>query len=73
MGKLKKREIIILAIAGLFVLYAGYEFLIARPADKKVQTSANVDSAKKNTSLSELTNELSKDKLTDFDMYVVKK
>jgi len=47
MGKLKKREIIILAIAGLFVLYAGYEFLIARPADKKVQTSANVDSAKK--------------------------
>lgn len=73
MGKLKKREIIILAIAGLFVLYAGYEFLIARPADKKVETSANVDSAKKNTSLSELTNELSKDKLTDFDMYVVKK
>ncbi|KUG22453.1 hypothetical protein ASZ90_007770 [hydrocarbon metagenome] len=73
MGNFKKREIIILAIATVFVLYAGYEFLIARPADKKVQTSANVDPAKKNTSLSDLTNELSKDKLSDLDAYMVKK
>jgi hypothetical protein len=73
MGKLKKREIIILVIAALFVLYAGYEFLIARPADKKVQTSANADSAKKNTSISERTSELSKDKLKDFDVYVIRK
>lgn len=73
MGKLKKREIIILAIAAVFVLYAGYEFLIARPADKKVQPSTNVDSAKKSTSLGDLTNELSKDKLSDLDTYMVKK
>lgn len=73
MGKLKKREIIILAIAAVFVLYAGYEFLIARPADKKIQTSANVDAAKKNSSLSDLTNELSKDKLSDLDAYMVKR
>lgn len=73
MGNLKKREIIILVIAALFVLYAGYEYLIARPASKKVETSANVDSVKKNTSINELTNDLSKDKLTDFDAYVVRK
>jgi len=74
MGKLKKREIIILVIAALFVLYAGYEYLIARPASKKVETSAaNVDSVKKNTSISKLTNDLSKDKLNDFDAYVIRK
>jgi len=73
MGKLKKREIIILVIAALFVLYAGYEYLIARPASKKVETSANVDSVKKNASISELTNDLSKDKLTDFDTYAIRK
>jgi hypothetical protein len=73
MGKLKKREIIILVIAALFVLYAGYEYLIARPASKKVETGANVDSVKKNASISELTNDLSKDKLTDFDTYAIRK
>jgi hypothetical protein len=73
MGKLKKREIIILVIAALFVLYAGYEYLIARPSSKKVETSANVDSVKKNTSINELTNDLSKDKLNDFDAYVIRK
>lgn len=73
MGNLKKREIIILVIAALFVLYAGYEYLIARPASKKVETSANVDSVKKNTSISELTNDLGKDKLTDFDAYAIKR
>lgn len=70
---LKKREIIILAIAALFVLYAGYEFLIARPADKKVQASANVDSAKKSTSLTDMTSDLSKDSLSDLDIYMVRK
>ena len=41
MAKLKKREIIILAIAALFVLYAVYVYLIAdRLPSKKVKTSA---------------------------------
>ena len=40
MANLQKREIIILVIAALcVVLYVGYEFLIARPASKKVKTA----------------------------------
>jgi len=35
MDKLNKRQIIILAVAALFALYAAYEFLIARPSAKK--------------------------------------
>jgi len=38
MKKLEKRQIIILAIAALFVLYAIYELLIAGPAAKKAKT-----------------------------------
>ena len=40
MKKLKKRQIIILAVAALFVLYAIYELLIAGPAAKKAKTEA---------------------------------
>lgn len=38
MGKLEKREIIILAIAGLAVLYAGYVYLV-EPAMNKTKTA----------------------------------
>lgn len=40
MKKLEKRQIIILVIAALFVLYALYELLIAGPAAKKAGTAA---------------------------------
>jgi len=65
MANLKKREIIILVIAALFVLYAGYVYLIAGPASKKV--NPNADSVKIETFKSDLTNDLSKNKLSDFD------
>lgn len=68
MANLKKREIIILVIAALFVLYAGYAYLIAGPAGKKVNPSA--DSVKIETFKSDLTNDLNKNKLSDFDKYV---
>ena len=73
MAKLKKREIIILVIAALFVLYAGYEYLIAGPASKKVKTSASADSVKIDTSITGITKDLGKDKITDFDAYVIKR
>jgi hypothetical protein len=71
MAKLKKREIIILVIAALFILYAGYEYLIAGPASKKVKTST--ESVNINTSISEMTKDLGKDKITDFDAYVIRR
>ena len=37
MKKLNKRQIIILAVAALFVLYAVYELFLAGPAAKKPQ------------------------------------
>jgi len=74
MPKLKKREIIILVVAAVFVLYAGYEYLIAGPASKKVKTSAtSVDSVKNNTSISGLASDLSKNKINDFDAYVIRR
>jgi len=73
MAKLKKREIIILVIAALFVLYAGYEYLIAGPASKKVKTSASVDSVKVDTFASGITKDLDKDKITDSDAYVIRR
>jgi hypothetical protein len=71
MAKLKKREIIILVIAALFILYAGYEYLIAGPASKKVKIST--ESVNINTSISEMTKDLGKDKITDFDAYVIRR
>ena len=73
MVKFKKREIIILAIAALFVLYAGYEYLIAGPANKKIITNAGSDSVDINNSITGITKDLGKDKITDFDAYVVKR
>ena len=71
MAKLKTREIIILVVAGLFVLYAVYAYLIAPRAGKQVKTSA--DSVKIEGFISETTNDVSKNKLSDFDKYVVKR
>ena len=73
MAELKKREIIILVIAALFVLYAGYEYLIAGPANKKIITGASTDSVNINNSITGITKDLGKDKITDFDAYVVKR
>ena len=75
MAKLKKREIIILVIAALFILYAGYEYLIAGPASKKIitSTSTSTESVNINTSITGITKDLGKDKITDFDAYVIRR
>jgi hypothetical protein len=71
MAKLKKREIIILVIAALFVLYAGYEYLIAGPASKKVKTTASADSVKVDTFTTGITKDLGKDNIANLDAYVI--
>ena len=73
MAELKKREIVILVIAVLFVLYAGYEYLIAGPASKKVKTVASTDAVKVDTFTSGIIKDLSKDNITDSDVYVIKR
>ena len=73
MAKLKKREIIILIIAALFVLYAGYEYLIAGPASKKVKTIASADSVKVDTFASGIIKDLAKDNIADLDAYVIRR
>lgn len=72
MANLKKREIIILAIAAVFVLYAGYEYLIG-PASKKVKASASADSVKVDTFINEIIKDLGRDKITDSDAYVIRR
>jgi hypothetical protein len=72
MANLKKREIIIISIAVIFVLYAVYVYLIAGKLPvKKVQTNATT------TKVESITNgivgELSKNKLSDFDNYIIKR
>jgi hypothetical protein len=72
MASIKKREIVILVIAALFILYAAYVYLIAgHLAGNKVKTSE--DSVKIEEFISGLTNDLSKNKLSDFDNYIVKR
>ena len=71
MANLKKREIVIVVIAALFVLYAVYVYLIAgKLPGKKIQpatTTAKVESV-----TAGMINELDKIKLSDFDKYIIK-
>ncbi|OGP90721.1 MAG: hypothetical protein A2031_02850 [Deltaproteobacteria bacterium RBG_19FT_COMBO_43_11] len=69
MAKLNKRQIIILVIAALFVLYAAYEYLIAGPAAKKAKAVANP--AQINTFVSDLQSDLIKDVVAGVDAYII--
>jgi hypothetical protein len=67
MKKLNKRQIIILAIAALLVLFAVYELLIARPANKNKMEAKPVESSSFTNTLS---NDLMRYKLAGVDAYV---
>jgi hypothetical protein len=69
MAKLNKRQIIILVIAALLILYAAYEYLISGPAGKKVETGTN--SAEINTFVSDLQNDLIKNITVGVDAYII--
>ncbi|HUN53837.1 MAG TPA: hypothetical protein VMU29_01645 [Smithella sp.] len=72
MARLKTREIVIIVIAVLFVLYAGVDYFIIGPAShKKVKSGA--EAVKIETFTSGITGDLNKNKLSDFDRYVVKR
>ena len=70
MEKLNKRQIIIMAVMGVFVLYGAYEFIFAGPA-RKAATEVKSDSVEIKTLVSGLTNELTKDSSTGTDAYVI--
>jgi len=71
MKKLEKRQIIILAIAALFVLYAIYDLLIAGPAAKKAKTA--VKPAEIETVVNMLNTDLMKYKAGGVDVYLAKR
>ncbi len=75
--KLEKREIIILVIAALFVLYAIYVYLIAPPAGKKVKDAttpaATTGSVNNEAYANDINAELAKNRISDFERYVVKR
>ena len=71
MKKLEKRQIIILAIAALFVLYAIYDLLIAGPAAKKAKTA--VKPAEIETVVDTLSTDLMKYKTGGVDAYLAKR
>ncbi|MDD4861659.1 MAG: hypothetical protein PHI33_06075 [Smithellaceae bacterium] len=71
MKKLEKRQIIILAVAALFALYAAYEFLIARPSAKKIKAEANPVQVE--SFVSTLSSDLMKYKVVGVDTYIIKK
>lgn len=71
MPKISKREIIILVITALAILYFGYEYFIAGPARKKVKTGG--ETVKIENTVSGLAGEIRKDKLSETDIYVIKK
>lgn len=70
MKKLNKRQIIILTLAALFVLYAVYELFLAGPAAKKPQTQAGT--APVDAFVSELGAELLQQKMVGVDAYIAK-
>jgi len=71
MANLKKREIIILALAGLAVLYGVYEYFLAdRLFGKKVPIST--ESQTTATLTGSIADELNKNKLSDSENYIIK-
>jgi len=71
MKKLEKRQIIILAIAALFVLYAIYDLLIAGPAAKKAKSV--VQPAEIEAVVNTLSSDLMKYKAGGVDAYLAKR
>ncbi len=74
MKKLNTRQIIILAIAALCVLYAVYELLIARPAAQKAKAVATENNTVAVQSfVNTLSSDLTKYKVNGVDAYIAKR
>ena len=71
MANLNKRQIIILVVMGVVVLYGAYEFIFA-PSIRKAGTEVKSNSIEVNTLVSKLTNELTKDSSSaETDAYII--
>jgi hypothetical protein len=70
MEKLNKRQIIILGIMGVVVLYGAYEFIFAGSA-RKAETEVKSNAIEIKTLVSGLTTELAKDSSTGIDAYII--
>jgi hypothetical protein len=71
MKKLNTRQMIILAVTAIAVLYAGYELLIAGPAAKKAgKATAPVE---EKAALAALTSDIMSNKATAADVYVAQR
>lgn len=71
MKKINKREIIILAIAALAVLYGAYEFLIAQPAARKARIEAKPIEV--GSLVTKINTDLAKDKISELDVSIATK
>ena len=70
MAKLNKRQIIILVVMAVFVLYGAYEYLIATPSRKSADNTKS-DTVEINSFVTGLTNELAKDSAAGVDSYII--
>jgi hypothetical protein len=70
MANLKKREIIILVVTGVIVLYGAYEFIFAS-SSRKVRNERKSNPIEINSFVSELTNELKTDSSEGTNAYVI--
>jgi hypothetical protein len=70
MEKLNKRQIIILVVMGVVVLYGAYEFIFAGPA-RKAATEVKSDSVEIKTLVSGLTTEFTKNSAAGIDAYII--
>ncbi len=70
MGKLQKREIVILVIAGLFLLYGAYVYLV--PGLGKKETAKSPASAQGGNFIGTVAEEFNRTKLSELDEHVVK-
>lgn len=71
MKKLNKRQMIILAVTAVAVLYAGYELLIAGPSSKK--TAKATAPVEEKAALAALTSDIMSNKATAADVYVAQR
>ncbi|MEI6610916.1 MAG: hypothetical protein WCO53_14405 [Deltaproteobacteria bacterium] len=69
MDKLNKRQMIVLSITALSILYAAYVYLIAPPTSNKVITNESAQEI--NTLLSGFNNDLIKDTQAGMDAYII--
>jgi hypothetical protein len=69
MGKLQKREIIILVIAGVFVLYGAYVYLV--PGLGKKQAASSGEAVKGGNFIGTIADGFNKDKLSGVDEHVI--